>query len=260
MPELLAETALYQSLTRLGASRSGMIRIHVTNSENGLDLGITDAKDLSRDQLSELSQLVQGTSVTRLSWNGEVLLRDQPANQRFGAALVEPPPGAFLQATREGEAALLAGIKEAIGDCDSVLDLFAGCGTFTLPMAETADVKVVESEAEMLAALDAGWRQASGLRSVSTETRDLFRRPLLANEFKGFEAAIIDPPRAGAAAQTAEMAASNLARIAFVSCNPVTFARDAKALCTAGFSLDWLQVVDQFRWSPHVELVAQFTR
>jgi 23S rRNA (uracil1939-C5)-methyltransferase len=112
----------------------------------------------------------------------------------------------------------------------------------------------------MLATLDAGWRQAPGLRRVGVETRDLFRRPLLASELARFDAAVIDPPRAGTAAQTAEIARSGLARLAAVSCNPVSFARDAQALVAAGFRLDWVQPVDQFRWSAHVELAAAFSR
>jgi len=112
----------------------------------------------------------------------------------------------------------------------------------------------------MLAALDAGWRGAPWLRRVTTEARDLFRNPLAPPELARFDAVVIDPPRAGAAAQTAALPASGVARIAAVSCNPVSFARDARTLTEAGFRLDWVQVVDQFRWSPHVELAAAFSR
>ncbi len=112
----------------------------------------------------------------------------------------------------------------------------------------------------MLAALDRGWRHGRGLKAVSTEARDLFRRPLEPDELNGFDMAVIDPPRAGAEAQIATLARSNIGRIAMVSCNPVTFARDAKVLCDAGFDIQWVDVVDQFRWSSHVELVAYFTR
>ena len=110
----------------------------------------------------------------------------------------------------------------------------------------------------MVKALDQGWRQADGLKRVTTEARDLFRRPLLPDELKRFDAAVIDPPRAGAEAQVSELAQSQIGRIAFVSCNPVTFARDAKTLLSAGYRLEWVQVVDQFRWSTHVELAAAF--
>ena len=179
--------------------------------------------------------------------------------QRFGRALVAPPPGAFLQATAEGEAALLAAIISAIGPAKKIVDLFAGIGTFTLPLAISAEVHAVESEGPMIAALDKGARTAEGLKRITTEVRDLFRRPLEADEFKGVDAVVIDPPRAGAEAQTAALARARVPVIAFVSCNPVTFARDAKVLVAAGYILDWVQVVDQFRWSAHVELVARFT-
>ena len=180
--------------------------------------------------------------------------------QRFGRALVSPPPGAFLQATAEGEQALLQSVALAIGSARKITDLFAGVGTFALPLAERAEVHAVEGEATMTAALTKGANMTSGLKRVTVETRDLFRRPLEADEFKGVEAVVIDPPRAGAEAQMAVLARSNVPLIASVSCNPVTFARDAKTLISGGYSLDWVQVVDQFRWSPHVELVARFSR
>jgi len=129
-----------------------------------------------------------------------------------------------------------------------------------LPLAETRAVHAVESEAGMLRALHEGWRFGDGLHDVTTEVRDLFRRPLTPDEIDRFAGVVIDPPRAGAEHQVAELARSKASRIAFVSCNPVTFARDAKTLTDAGYCLNWVQVVDQFRWSPHVELVASFTR
>ena len=140
-----------------------------------------------------------------------------------------------------------------------MIDLFAGCGTFALPLAMRAEVHAVEGDAEMLSALDAGWRHAQGVKQVTTEARDLFRRPLMPDETVKADAVVLDPPRAGAEAQVAELVKAAVPRIAYVSCNPVTFARDAAELVAAGYSLDWIQVVDQFRWSAHVELVASFT-
>ena len=171
-----------------------------------------------------------------------------------------PPPGAFLQATKHGEHALLAAVDEITTKDSRIVDLFAGCGTFTLPLAKRAEVHAVEGEKTMMDALDRGWREGHELRRVTTETRDLFRRPLEADELRHFDAAVIDPPRAGAEAQIATLAASDVKTIAMVSCNPVTFARDAGMLVDAGFVMPWIQVVDQFRWSPHVEVVAAFTR
>ena len=171
-----------------------------------------------------------------------------------------PPPGAFLQATPEGEAALVSAVQEIVAGKKRIIDLFSGCGTFSLPLAQNADVHAVEGEKSMVQALDKGWRMASGTKKVTTEARDLFRRPMMADELAVFDAAVIDPPRAGAEAQTYELAQSSIAKIAFVSCNPVTFARDARILCDAGYELEWVQVVDQFRWSVHAELVAAFER
>jgi 23S rRNA (uracil1939-C5)-methyltransferase len=126
-------------------------------------------------------------------------------------------------------------------------------------LSQHAQVHAVEGDAAMLAALDGGWRHATGVKKITTEVRDLFRRPLMPDELSKAGAVVIDPPRAGAEAQVAELARIPVPRIAYVSCNPVTFARDASVLTAAGYTLDWVQVVDQFRWSAHVELVACFT-
>ena len=184
----------------------------------------------------------------------------EPPYQRFGKAQVVPPAGAFLQATAEGEAALLRAVKRAIGGASKVADLFSGCGTFALPLAETAEVHAVEGEKAMVAALDRGWRETQGLKRVTSEARDLLRRPLLRDELAKFDAIVIDPPRAGAEAQIAEIAASTVPLVAMVSCNPITFARDAKALIAAGFRIESLVVVDQFRWSNHIEVAARLVR
>jgi len=132
-------------------------------------------------------------------------------------------------------------------------------GTFALPMAEFAEVHAVEGEAAMTQALEKGWRGAPGLHRVRAEARDLFRRPLDASELKRFDAAVIDPPRAGAEAQVAQLAAAQVPAIAYVSCSPQSFARDAKVLLAAGYRMDPITVVDQFRWSTHVELATRFS-
>jgi 23S rRNA (uracil1939-C5)-methyltransferase len=165
-----------------------------------------------------------------------------------------------LQATKQAEHALQAAVTECVGGATRSLDLFAGCGTFALSLAECAEIHAVESDAAMLHALDSGWRQATGLKRITNEARDLFRRPLLPAELTKFDSVVIDPPRAGAEAQSRALAACTIPRIAALSCNPATFARDAKLLVAGGYRLDWVQMVDQFRFSPHVELAAQFTR
>lgn len=258
-PELLEARDLVAELVQVGGSRKGEITALVTLSEDGPDIAVTGGKPLDGPLESALAQLCGARGLTRLSWDGETIAMRTPPRQAFGKAFVAPPPGAFLQATKEGEAALLDAVREAVGEARQVVDLFAGCGTFALPLAERAEVHAVEGDAAMMRALDAGWRNAKGLKKVTHEARDLFRRPLLPDELKRFDAAVIDPPRAGAQAQVNELAEAGVPVIAFVSCNPVTFARDAAALVAAGYVLDWVQVVDQFRWSVHIELAARFS-
>ncbi|MCM2561949.1 class I SAM-dependent RNA methyltransferase [Lutimaribacter sp. EGI FJ00015] len=258
-PDLLPALAFAQRLAILGGSRKGELSVMVTRTLNGLDIAVTGGKSLDGPLRLALAQEAEAAGLARIAWEDEVIATRMPPTQRLGRAEVSPPPGAFLQATEDGEAALLAGVAQAVGDAARVVDLFAGCGTFSLPLAERAEVTAIEGDAEMLRALDGGWRMAQGLKKVTTRPRDLFRNPLMADELARFDAAVIDPPRAGAAAQVAELAQSDLPVVAMVSCNPVTFARDARVMVEAGWRLDWVKVVDQFRWSPHVELVARLT-
>jgi 23S rRNA (uracil1939-C5)-methyltransferase len=233
--------------------------VTVTHSLSGLDIAAKGGCPADRPTLERLAAEAEEADIARLTWNDEVIVTRRPPAQRFGHALVIPPPGSFLQATQHGENALLSAVREIVGEAGSVADLFSGCGTFTLPLANTARIHAVEGSSDMTKALEQGWRSTQGLKQVSTETRDLFRNPLLADEFSPFETCVIDPPRAGAEAQVFELAKAQLPRIAYVSCNPVSFARDAITLVDAGYRLDWIQPIDQFRWSTHVELVASFT-
>jgi len=259
-PELMAALPVLETLTRLGGTRRGEIAFAVTRTETGLDVAATGGAVPDAGLAARLAGVADAAGLARLTWNGETLALRQAPVLRLGRAAVTPPPGAFLQATAEAEAALLEAVRLAVGPARRVADMFAGCGAFALPLAEGAEVHAVEGDAAMTAALLAGWRSAPGLRAVTAEARDLFRRPLAAAELGRFEAVVIDPPRQGAAAQVAELAASSVPVVAAVSCNPVTFARDARVLVQAGFRLDWVQVVDQFRWSAHVELAARLSR
>lgn len=259
-PALMAAIPALHEATALGASRKGEVAFAITLSDAGLELAATGGKDTDPALFEALAAFARRHDLARLGWNGEVIAERRPPIQSFGRARVVPPPGAFLQATPQGEAALVSFAREAVAGSARIADLFSGCGTFALPLAETAEVHAVEGEAAMLTALDRGWRQAQGLHRVTTEARDLFRRPLLPDELGRFDAVVIDPPRAGAEAQVAQIAASGLARLVHISCNPVTFARDAAILTGAGFRLERLAVVDQFRFSAHVELAALFLR
>ena len=263
-PDLMAALPVLEQITLLGGSRKAEVSLDLTRSDAGYDLAVSGAKPADAPLQMELARIAAAHRIARLTWNGEGIALIASPYQTFGAARVAPPPGGFLQATAEGEAALVAAVigavTGAVGKARRIADLFAGSGTFALPLAADAEVLAVESDGAMMAALAAGWRQAKGLKRVTCEVRDLFRRPLLPHELNRFDAVVIDPPRAGAEAQVAEIAASRVPAIAAVSCNPVTFARDARVLVAGGYRLDWVQVVDQFRWSPHVELAASFTK
>lgn len=261
-PAIVAALPLCADLVGLVASRKGEVRLSLTVSAAGLDVDVAAPKPLDGPLRATLSALAARGDWARLSYGAEPVVTRRPPVHSMGAAAVVPPPGGFLQATTAGEAALVAAVAEAVGNARRVVDLFAGSGALTLPLAARAAVHAVEFDAAALAALSAGWRAAAptGLRPVTTETRDLFQRPLRPEEFKDFDAVVFDPPRAGAEAQARHLAEAPVARLAAVSCNPATFARDARLLVDGGWRLGWVQPVDQFLWSPHVELVASFTR
>ena len=257
-PALIAAIPVAEALAVLGGSRKGVLAVTLTLSEGGLDVSVKGGKPLDGPLELALAQATEQHGLARLTWDDEVIAMRQPPVQRFGKAQVVPPPGAFLQATKDGEQALTQAVLEIVGSSKRVVDLFAGSGTFSLPLAEGSEVHAVEGEAAMTRALDQAWRKAEGLKKVTTEARDLFRRPLMPDELKSFDAVVLDPPRAGAEAQVQELVQAKRPVIAYVSCNPVSFARDAKILAQAGYTLEWVQVVDQFRWSSHTELVGHF--
>jgi 23S rRNA (uracil1939-C5)-methyltransferase len=259
-PELLKGLEVAEALAVLGSSRKGELSITLTVSLNGLDVSVVGGKPTDGPLEISLAQLAERFDLARLTWDGEVIVMRRPPVLKFGEAEVIPPPGAFLQATPQGEAALVSAVQEITTGAGRIADLFAGCGTFSLPLAKSSEVHAYESDAEMIRALDQGWRKAQGLKKIAGEARDLFRRPLVPAELDRFDAVVLDPPRAGAEAQVAMLAETDLSCLAYVSCNPITFARDSKKLVRSGYRLDWVQVVDQFRWSSHVELVAAFTR
>lgn len=271
-PYLMAALPAVEGIALCLASRKSTLSVTLTLTDTGLDVDIGGAPRPDARRIADLAAIAHRAGFARLCLDGETIAQAAPPMLRLGPARVAPPPGAFLQATVEGESALQTAVMDALFQTDdaadarrktaqpaSIIDLFAGCGTFALPLSAHAAVHAVEGEATMVEALAAAWRQTPGLRPLTGETRDLFRRPLAADELRA-DAVVIDPPRAGAEDQCRALALSGVARIAFVSCNPVTFARDARILTAGGYVLRWVQVVDQFRWSHHVELVARFDR
>jgi 23S rRNA (uracil1939-C5)-methyltransferase len=259
-PALMALLPAVEALAQLGGSRSQSLAVTLTHSLTGPDVRVEGGKPLDAALQMELARLTERFALARLTWGDEtVALRAMP-EQGFGTARVQMPPAAFLQATEAGEVALLEAVKQALGPQKRLADLFAGLGTFALPLAEEAEVLAVEGEAAMVAALEKAARNATGLKRITAEKRDLFRRPLEPEDLRGLTGVVIDPPRAGAEAQARCLAASMVPVIAMVSCNSASFARDARILLGGGYRLDWVQVVDQFRWSHHVELAARFSR
>lgn len=260
LPSIRAGFPALEALTVIAASRKSEVNLTVTDTLGGLDVHVATERDLDGPLRIELAGVADAHNLARLAWNDDVVVTRKSPDQQFGTARVAPPAASFLQATREGEQALIDAVMGSLGKAKKVVDLFSGAGTFSLPMAAKCEVHAIEGEAEMLAALDRGWRHTTGLKTVTTEARDLFRRPLEPDELNRYDLAVLDPPRAGAQAQIETLAASDLKAVTMVSCNPVTFSRDASALISAGFAMGWIDVVDQFRWSPHVEIVASFTR
>jgi 23S rRNA (uracil1939-C5)-methyltransferase len=258
-PALLAGLDGLREITVQFGSRKGSLKIAATVTQNGLDVWISEGKDLSPKDSADLGAIAAKHEFCRIAWNGDVIVQAAPATVSFGSTKIPLPEGAFLQATKHGEDTLVKSALEAVAGYKSGVDVFECIGTFAIQAALTSTVHAVEGDANMTGALDAAWRGSTGLKPVTSETRDLFERPLLEDELSKYEAVIIDPPRAGAQVQCREIAASKVRKVAFVSCNPGTFTRDAKILVKGGFTLDWVQVVDQFRWSSHVELGAQFT-
>ncbi|SMO82732.1 class I SAM-dependent RNA methyltransferase [Paracoccus laeviglucosivorans] len=256
-PAIQDALPLLRRIVVAGASRSAEVSLVVVDTPAGLDVTATGGKPMEPALFQTLAALADEGDLARLTWDGQSITRRPPAIP-FGRAQVVPPAGGFLQATQEGEAALVGAVRDITRGAGRVLDLFSGCGTFTLPLAEGAEVHAVEGLTAPLQALDRAARMAS-LKRITTETRDLARRPLLPDELK-YHAIVIDPPRAGAEAQAREIANSGVETLAWVSCDPVTFARDARILAERKLDIVRLYVVDQFRWSPHVETVAEIRR
>jgi 23S rRNA (uracil1939-C5)-methyltransferase len=234
--------------------------LHVTEADNGFDVSLRWPRKTAPAIVAEIAKRAAGMNFARVTSGGETLVELASPTIRFGRAEVKLPVEAFLQPTREGEAALQSHVAEALIGAKNIADLFTGCGTFTLMLAERARVHAVELDAEMLNALSAAARAASGLKPVTTEKRDLFKQPLSPLELNGFDAILLDPPRVGASAQVNRISQSRVKRIAYVSCNAASFARDAHVLIESGYRMGPVTPVDQFLWSEHIEVFAAFGR
>jgi 23S rRNA (uracil1939-C5)-methyltransferase len=234
--------------------------LHTTLTETGLDIDITGVEQgLSADARVRLAETAAEADFARVTLGGEIVYGARQPIVRFGRASVVLPAGAFLQAVAAAEEAMAALAVEAVAGAARIADLFCGTGAFALRLAEVGTVLAADASEGGIAALRSA-ASVPGLKGVMAETRDLFRRPYSAKELKGIEAVVFDPPRAGAADQAREIAASGARVCVGVSCNPATFARDARTLVDGGFRLVRVKPVDQFLWSPHIELVGVFER
>jgi 23S rRNA (uracil1939-C5)-methyltransferase len=238
----------------------GWAKLHATVSPVGIDLTV-DASQAARDLgLKRTIALADDLGLARLTWNNELVVERTKPRIAIEGILVELPPRSFLQASISGEARLISAVRDHVGPAKLVIDLFSGLGTFSLPLAKTARVLAFDSEAPAIHALAAASRTHEGLKPVTATVRDLYRAPLTPEEMAKADAVIFDPPRAGAEAQARHLAQSKVPVVVAVSCDPGSFARDARILIDGGYSLQSVQVVDQFVWSPHIELVALFSR
>lgn len=256
-PRILAMLPLLrQTFARLMTGKTAAV--HITLTDTGLDVDLSGVRSSGAAALMDLAALAEGGDMARLCVDGDVIVERRTPVVHFGGVAVTPPPAAFLQATQDGEDALTNMVKAALADARRVADLFCGIGTFALSLPATVHVAAWDGHGPSIAALTAAVRRAN--RRVVSRQRDLFRDSLTAIELQGFDAVVLDPPRAGAAAQVAMLAQSDIKSVIMVSCNPATFARDARVLINAGFSCREVKPVDQFLWSPHVELAAAFRR
>jgi 23S rRNA (uracil1939-C5)-methyltransferase len=234
--------------------------IAATATDTGLDIDIRGSGPLRPAQTADLARIAERYRLARITRHGELIAQRAIPIVTMGRARVELPPGAFLQATAAGEAALAALVIEHCGSAANVLDLFAGAGPFALRLAERRRVAAADSDEAAIGALRRAAETTPRLKPIDADVRDLYRRPFSGGELKGFAAVVFNPPRQGAQAQARELAASTVPVIVAVSCNPATFGRDARTLADGGYRLMRVTPVDQFRYSPHVELVARFER
>jgi 23S rRNA (uracil1939-C5)-methyltransferase len=256
VPEIVAALPDLRQLAALLAGGPKPFRLTVTATRTGLDIAAEDVAKIEEGKRRKLVELCLAKGFARLSSAGEIIIEREKPVVMFGNVPVFLPPGSFLQATEQAETVMAALVQEHLAGAKYVADLFAGSGTFALRLATHSRVHAVEGEATALAALDDAARRMQGLKPVVAEKRDLFRRPLTAKELAPFDGLVFDPPRAGAEFQSEQIARSSVRRVAAVSCNPGTLARDLAILVQGGYRIVRVVPVDQFLWTAHVEVVA----
>ena len=257
-PKLEAALPVARELARMLVPMRKPVDLHFTIAQLGFDIDIRGPGKLVAAVESKVVRFAAENKILRISLHGEPLAQLAAPSRLIGAVRVHFPPAAFFQATQEGERVLAEKVLEAAEGAKSAADLFSGVGTFALRLASKTRTAAFDNHAPSIAALQAA-AKSPGLKPVSASARDLFRWPLVADELRHFDFVVLDPPRQGAEAQVRELAKSKVKKIAYVSCDADTFARDARVLIDGGYKLGKVTPVDQFRYSPHVELVAVFS-
>lgn len=256
LPPVIAALNRLRALAGLVCATPKPFHMMVTVTASGLDIAVQDAGKLGENQRRIASNFVLAEGFARLAVDGEIIIEPKKPVVQFGSVAVAVPSGAFLQATEAAEQTMADLVGKHLSRAKKVADLFSGCGSFALRLAAKSEVHAVEADAPALAALDHAFRFAGGLKRVTSERRDLFRRPLTFKELNAFDGLVFDPPRAGAEDQSKQIARSDVPFVAAVSCNPVTLARDLRILLDGGYALKSVTPIDQFLWSSHVEAVA----
>lgn len=260
VPAIVEGIAELRNVASLFLPRKGSVRVAVIACENGLDIAIEGPVANDKSVQQAISTAIE-MDAARLSHNGETLIETRRPLLMTGLAPVTPPPGGFLQAVRQAEEKMAELAIAHLAGCTKAADLFAGHGGFALRLAQTMHVHAIESDSAALAALDRAWRETGGrLMPVTHERRDLYRAPITMKELEQFDGVVFDPPRAGAEAQSHELAKSGVRRIVAISCNPVTLARDLRILVDGGYRITSVTPIDQFVFSHHLEAVALLER
>jgi 23S rRNA (uracil1939-C5)-methyltransferase len=258
--ELAGALPAARDIAHILAPRGKPLDLSFTATLAGMDVDLRGSGPLEENEASALIAAAGDHDLARLSNHGRLVALRRPPTVMVGPAQVPLPPGAFLQATAAGEEAIAGEALMAVAGARRAADLFCGVGAFALRIAQKSSVFAYDSGAGSVAAMLAGARGATGLKPLEGEVRDLFSRPLTAQELAPFDAVVFDPPRVGALSQAGELARSAVERVVAVSCNAQSFARDAAILIKGGFAVQRILPVDQFRYSPHVEVVAVFLR
>lgn len=256
VPAIVSALPMLRDLAAVVCQNTKPFHVTVTATETGHDVAFAVVGDVPDAARRAAGDMAIRQRLARLSIEGDIMVEHHRPVIRYGSVDVSLPPGSFLQAVASAEDAMAGLVMAHLAKAKRVADLFCGSGAFALRLARGSEVHAVEAEAAPLAALDRGFRFSTGLKRVTTEKRDLFRRPLTFKDLDAFDGVVFDPPRAGAEDQSRQIARSNVQKVAAVSCNPATLARDLRILIDGGYRLVSVTPVDQFLWSPHVEAVA----